>query len=494
MPIQTSSHSSPTSAAFRLGLTAATRTVRRMHLLAAVRDAISPLACSIAATAFGCAGLDLASRILPHATVGVPPLALIGAVIGLVLALGVIVRAAMVVPAGWDVAERLDLSLKSRNAIATALDLLASGDHSAFGLLAIEEGLHAVNQTADPVPPARKAIQRRPILLAASGIALLLLCRLIPRNVASPGIGLAPTRTQPADPRRVELADASALTTDTAGFPPPPPRPAPLPIAASKGESFSDTDIANTTAGSMPAAGNVGNTAQARASGSSAASAVASAQGGAQGGAPPRLTTPSQPAGFNSEKKSPDDASKAPDPASANAAAGGSAASTPSANASSPTAAPAQSAAARASGDTARSGDAKDSEDSNSSGRSGKSGRPGHSSSGAPDGGASGPTNGQSGGQDAPKKSRGVAPLMLGTPVPDLLHGPTLPGPERRTTSKAPPQASPDTPAADTALQSRTNDEAPVDAFPVPADRRASVNRYFQKFHQDADQTTDPAR
>ncbi len=94
--------------------------------------------------------------------------------------------------------------------------------------------------------------------------------------------------------------------------------------------------------------------------------------------------------------------------------------------------------------------------------------------------------NGQSGGQNAPKKSRGVAPLLLGTPSPDLFQGRPLSGPDERTRLQVTPRPAAGEPAAADPVAPRRDDEPAVPAFRVPAESRHVVDDYFERFHQDA--------
>ena len=101
--------------------------------------------------------------------------------------------------------------------------------------------------------------------------------------------------------------------------------------------------------------------------------------------------------------------------------------------------------------------------------------------------------DGKSGGQNPPKKSRGVTPMMLGTNEPDLFEGKQLPGPDKRTTSQLPPPKDPGQLAINAAAASRTSDEQPVDRYSVPAEMRGIAGRYFQSFHEDLDKAVTAA-
>ena len=92
--------------------------------------------------------------------------------------------------------------------------------------------------------------------------------------------------------------------------------------------------------------------------------------------------------------------------------------------------------------------------------------------------------NGQSSGSNTPKKSRGVAPMMLGTPQPDLFQGKPLPGPDERTKREVPPQAMPGDVAPATPVAPRQGDEPPVPVYRVPPEMRRLVGGYFEKYHQ----------
>ena len=93
-------------------------------------------------------------------------------------------------------------------------------------------------------------------------------------------------------------------------------------------------------------------------------------------------------------------------------------------------------------------------------------------------------SNGQAGGQSPPKKSRSVAPLMLGTLQPDLIQGKQLPGPDQHVELRAPPTARPESPADPATASIRQMPELPVDVFTVPWEAQRGVARYFREFHQ----------
>lgn len=99
---------------------------------------------------------------------------------------------------------------------------------------------------------------------------------------------------------------------------------------------------------------------------------------------------------------------------------------------------------------------------------------------------------GQSGGNDAPKKSRGVAPLLLETRMPDLFQGRPLAGPQQRSFSSIKPEPAAPIPAApittaQTNTTARDGDEQPVPRYEVPPDLRQQVGDYFRLYEQNAE-------
>jgi hypothetical protein len=94
---------------------------------------------------------------------------------------------------------------------------------------------------------------------------------------------------------------------------------------------------------------------------------------------------------------------------------------------------------------------------------------------------------GQDTGIDAPKKSRGVAPLLLETRLADLFQGRPLSGPEQRSLFSVKPEAGEDAGATRSDMEARGGDEQAVSRYEVPADLRQQVGDYFKHYEQDAE-------
>ncbi len=100
--------------------------------------------------------------------------------------------------------------------------------------------------------------------------------------------------------------------------------------------------------------------------------------------------------------------------------------------------------------------------------------------------------NGQGGGQNSPKKSRGVAPLLLGTRQPDLIPARVLEGPDERTKVDSPQRSNPELPADARTVPSRQGAEPIVDIYRIPAADQRTVQEYLETYHEQADSRAQP--
>ncbi len=394
-----------------------------------------------------------------------------------------------------DVAERLDLASADHNAVATALDLARSGERSPFAGRAIDAGV-GVLRAAGQAPPVvtRAAVKDRRgwAAVAVGGVALAVAIWVPVRpvvRVAAVGphdarADLALPRPLPGDARHAAPVSRPPVPADA----PPPGPTAPSRTPASPGPSTETKPAAGQA--SESAAGSSGNAAQVAGTPGGAPSPKRSGEGraAAPGG------DPSDPA------RPPDDVpGRPPEMAALGAAAadaaqsrgaprGGSAGpGDPEDKASPPS--------ERGSGGGGPQGPPRDAKGAGKPKGGGENGSQtgsgggaairgnlgGRSMSSSLDAGGSG----QSGGQNAPKKSRGVAPLLLGTPAPDLFQGRPLAGPDERTRLQVAPRPVAGEPDAAAAAAPRRDDEPAVPVFRVPADSRHLVDDYFERFHGD---------
>jgi hypothetical protein len=95
----------------------------------------------------------------------------------------------------------------------------------------------------------------------------------------------------------------------------------------------------------------------------------------------------------------------------------------------------------------------------------------------------SGTGKGRSGGQNPPKKSRGVAPLLLGVTQQDVLQGPVSSGPDEVKVRSMKPQPGPQSPASAAMTATRTCPELQVTPYVVEGESRDLVNNYFAQLH-----------
>jgi hypothetical protein len=383
-----------------------------------------------------------------------------------------------------EVAERLDLAARSHNAVATAMDLLRGTELSAWEQRAITDGLTAVksiNSLTPTLPPVRQ-FRRRVLLLPACSGVLLVGALLVPFNLASyPGANISP-------------ADASLLPQSHSSVI------APAPPKVSE-QARMDSEVARSSGGAAKA----GAHSRAGESGDASASAGSTSSGEPAGSV-------GRTAGFRSDQQQQDPQRGAGSPKAgqqSSALSDANALQTASFGSASPDAAQSNSPPAGSSGgSTAQSkqggekggsGSGQAGSPSNSpsdksqsgsgagSGAGGKSSKDGQGSGKGMGSGDGTGKNGQSSGPSPVKKARGVAPLMLGSREPDFLQGRELPGPDERTQLQMPPQPGPESSSADATIPPREPAEPAVEDYQVAPAARATVQRYFDQYHQDAD-------
>ena len=97
-------------------------------------------------------------------------------------------------------------------------------------------------------------------------------------------------------------------------------------------------------------------------------------------------------------------------------------------------------------------------------------------------------------GEDPAKKSRGVAPMMLGEKLPDSLKAQEMSGPDQRQVTDASPQSQPGTLSPTRSSPARGIDEPVTSEYQVPAPLRGLVDDYFQQLHSDTDQPPESRR
>lgn len=403
-----------------------------------------------------------------------------------------------------ETAERLDLATGGHNRVATALDLARQSILSECDYAAIDDGIRQLLRVKDKMPflSPRPLRVGRDVLLLALTIMLLLSTRLVSRRDQSRIVLLEPVL--PGEASVVPRADIKSIRqTDK------PQIPAATAAVAMTAASASGPSGANSAA-----------PVSAKATAPAAASAAADKENAAMAMAAPDDAATPQPAGERDHSPGTDTSSPST----------GKPAHTQAMHINAPTPAPtptpsdvgasgaARSAAASGAGATpkspaARSGHKKPTDAPNGGGAAGTSAPPADapppdpSTAGDGDGasvqteqplpnsggfsstpstGADSKGSGRTVGEGAPKKSRGVAPLMLGVRQPDLFQGRRLPGPDERTKLLLPSERDPGPPAPAAEAAARTTDERPADRYAVPGDLRGAVGTYFQKFHADA--------
>jgi hypothetical protein len=393
------------------------------------------------------------------------------------------------------VAERLDLAAVDHNAIATALELALSGERSPFAEKAIAVGIEALRLAGDtqPIDLPEPVADRRGWAAAAIGSATMALAFLVPSHRLNQFVA--------RDSRNAMSAAlvSESLPGDAQHTPQVIPPRTPMIVPGSAGP-VSPSQASAAASNSHAAQSSLGQASESTGSSSDNSALTAAAASNAPPSDPAtHPPTPAQPA-------------QAPQPAGPMDNAQGQRMQLSAARR-----AAAEEALSKASprggsdGQTDQGADlsrdpqrgssgsgspshaklSKDStkSDPNASGTAADAApnATGHPSSGSLSTGLEVGGHGQSGGQNPPKKSRGVAPLLLGTPEPDLFEGPQLAGPDERTRLQIAPQPLPADPAPAAAVAARRDNEPPVPAYRVPAESRHMVDDYFERFHEDAD-------
>ena len=476
------------------GLAGAAANVRAARVRAASGCAAGRAAWAVGGTAAAVAGVLAAGRLTAAAPAGAA---------ACVTAVGLLASAAVAgitLAGAWqrrpdlsDVAERLDLAAADHNAVATALELSRRGARSPFDVRAIAAGVEALRLVASgrPIEPDATGTDHRLWTpLAAGGVALALSLLVPARGVVQDAVG---------GPRAVPIVVTvhRTVNAETRRPPPPPPRvptdvgrPGALALSRTAVDSGRSTEVQASVGPALESAASVS-------SGVAAARVARTADGASS---PPRQRNGQPPGGDG----------RPPEPAGSPVAGPG----RPMWLASSGAAA-AEVAQARGTADGGAAGQADDdaaapaqaehlgggvgslarASEATAPKATGAGDGPGTGAA-KPPGNAGGRSlstgldasgNGQSGGQNSPKKSRGVAPLLLATPEPDLFQGKSLPGPEERTRLTVKGRSAAGAPAPAVAAAPRRDDEPPVAAFQVPADLRQVVESYFERFHQEAD-------
>ena len=390
-------------------------------------------------------------------------------------------------PVWSDVAERLDQAASDHNCIATALEFCRDGHRSAFAVRAIRDGLNAATRFADLSPVAAHA---HPVSRSGWGWCVAAVLAVVAASVVR-----LPSRVSVAFSDRVDRP-ATSRADDTS----PTQRSLNTPVAKPRAPTGSPPASGVRQARTpSPERGAASAAASSQAALSSAAMPATS--GEAQAGVNDTSNRPSRPEADQNAGPTAQTESRSSGRAEASGHASNAGRSTlgdatvmsasggdgddqannadPAAAASSGVAA----AEARSERSTASSPQGTNEEAGERQGNAGKTAtRGGNGSNSSPNAGG----NGQSGGQGGQKKSRGVAPLLLGIAQPDLLTGTPQPGPERRTQTEVPPEASPQPPDRAAPTADRQGGESAVDVYRVPPAASPLVGRYFQQLHRDA--------
>ncbi len=395
------------------------------------------------------------------------------------------------------VAEQLDSTLANHNAVATALDLSRADDDSAFVQHAIAAGIQSVQKIdpAKPIPEIESAVPGRGWAMLLAGAAAIVAAWLLP---------MASSRLV----ARVDQARDTATRFST---------PAMYDVnrepTTTHLDGLTSRDVSDEPKRSNAAAARVSSPIPIGHPNESSPSDPASISSEAKGalGHDPNLAKRDQhDAKTASEQLSPPahDAPSGRTEAAGNTALRGTIGAGDAASSNSSSDRPAESSTSSKSsgnppkneqaskaGESDQKGEKSGKADDGSGDRDGKDQGPpkqagadaGNSASLAADDAG----NSRGGGINGFKKSRGIAPRLLGSPVPDLFLGTQLAGPEERTTSPTPPLSAPGSLAAAALPRPARNDEKEVSPYCVPDDSRRLLSDYFSQFHADAEE---PAR
>jgi hypothetical protein len=407
---------------------------------------------------------------------------------------GRLVSVLLAPPSFAEAAERLDLGTHGHNGIAAALEFASRPSPSPFELVAIGEGfcrLQAVREVM-PILPRRQQCFRRDIAWICLAIAMLAVAAVIPGPAT---LSVASTRDatfapQPSLPTSVALHhEPSPIPRNDRSVAPVPPHPggeSASPTQTRRGDSEPQAD-SNASAAAGGSAGEVGAASGGATTTDDASQAKpgtgASEQLSAAGKGSPGHSTPPRP---QLAQKSNVSGGAGASPAPAGGEAKDKNKPAPAKNGDAPP---------EGSGSGSGGGGEPPPDVKADAGNGGEGG--GAPKESLPPGGSgishnaqdatSSEGNGRASGQSPPKKSRGVAPLLLGTRRPDLFQVRPLPGPDDRTKFEVPSQRDPGGPALPAAAPARVGDEQPQAAYQVPAELRAVVDEYFARLHAEAE-------
>lgn len=386
------------------------------------------------------------------------------------------------VPASEEAAERLDAATTTGNPIATALDLARADEASPFARLAIGHGARHLRafELARPLLPDLNTV---PVSLAwRAGVAALVVGSAVwfPLRAGRGRLAFAgPPTAAPAG--RLDGVVDGGRTPRTGEVPTTPRRPDEGDVAtpADGGVGADASASSPSSADAQPGGGSAPSAAPAQGAGASNARSAGSpgSPAAAAGGTPLPEDRTGSPASRN---KPPSAEPLGPHPtpaqsaggASASADSGGSNAPAP------PVAGLGQAGSSKAAATAGRRGaDATD--------RGGRSLGVGTARARGGDAGGGGGTGEGRGIGDPPKKSRGVAPLLLGTTLADHLQARELAGPDERQLVGMPPQSQPGDDLPARSNQDRHGDEPVVGGYRVPPAARGMVGDYFRQFHRD---------
>ena len=415
------------------------------------------------------------------------------AIVGCLL-MAIVLRTMLLAAKNVDVsfvAERLDFSTDQDNRIATAIDLLRTHTTSAFAIAAIEQGRVSAKNVAHRSPATVQLNHAsfrswQTLLLSLLLLGIVLLVPLPQRKVFS----FQPDRAIVTQTSRIAVSTASPVersdfatalsTTDRA-----------TPRLLGAAHSVLDAPIGragDAARMAMSVPGGTGASAGVMRLSDTAAASDAGNARGSDGESPGH--------GDAHDKHAADGASGAPTAAPSLAASAGQGSGSATEK---PGESPSSGAASGQSGSSAAPTPASGAH--SSSGGSSQGGQSQSSKNGSPQGqGRSVNSTGQSGQsgrshsntQSAPKKSRGVAPMLLETKVPDLLQGPSRPGPDRKTQTQMTPIPMPGNALADEPAATGTAPEQVHVGFQVPGEMQGTVENYFQQLHAEADDATPP--
>ena len=398
-----------------------------------------------------------------------------------------------------EAAERLDLAANCGNRIATAEELSRTDQTTAFEAAAIADGLRQLGEVRHCralLPAARLRLGRDAAWVVATAL-LILVPLLLPRAATLP--------TAPSDVRLAMATDGPVVSSE---HPTPPEKNERLP---QKGDGHPAPLAATPVArpGDNPLRSAIKAAAAQSESAEGGAAPVAGAAAGGQAernknafvdpstdSTPPGLGVVAQADALRPKQATPPSGGDNEQPSRVKKNGGGTwkkSAPAPAGNSKGPP--DPSGGASSGGGSTPPPPDAPPPQGDSGTGSGPEMDKPSPDSSGSSSTPASSNNangDGKTTGQSQPKKSRGVAPLLLGTRQPDLFQGRPLPGPDERTKLLLPPTRNPGQPAARADAPPRSGDERPVHAYQVPADLRDVAGQYFQQFHADADAADEP--